>query len=67
MKTDGLAGHVLLDVDDIAESGNELHDSKMKKLREIFKFGTWIDIFKSQGDYCGRTITQRAGFSLKIH
>ena len=67
MKTDGPAGHVLLDVDDIAEGGNELHDSKMKKLREIFKFGKWIDIYQSQVDYCGRTIIQRADVSFKIN
>lgn len=59
MKTDGPAGDVLLDVDDITEGGTDLHDSKMKKLREISKFGN------------GSTYISRkaiiADLSFKIH
>jgi hypothetical protein len=67
MKEDGPAGHVLLDVDDIAEQGNDTHDKKMEQLRKIFKFGKWINIYKSESDYCGRTIAQLADYSFKIH
>ena len=41
MKEKGPSGHVLLDVDDIAEQGDEVHAGKMEKLRKVFKFGKW--------------------------
>ena len=67
MCEDGPAGHVLLDVDDIAEHGTSKHHEAMAKLRTIFKFGKWANIYGSEADYCGRTIIQLKDFSFKIH
>lgn len=39
MKEAGAIGHLLLDVDDIAEHGDSEHDQNMVKLRGPFKFG----------------------------
>lgn len=67
MQTEGPVGHVLLDVDDIAKQGNEVHDANMNTLRQIFKFGKCVNIYGSESDYCGRTIAQFTDYSFKIH
>ena len=49
-----------------------LHESlgfeQVGVLRDVgFKFGRWIKIFKGSGDFAGRTLEQRADYSVKVH
>ena len=50
MSKDGPHGHLVLDVDDIASSGDAFHDKQMTKLRTMLKFGKWKSIYVRQGD-----------------
>ena len=61
MKEKRPSGHVLLDLDDIAEWQNG------KATQRCFKIWQMGNIYKSQQDYCGRTIAPLEVFSFKIH
>ena len=67
MSKDGPHGHLVLDVDDIAASGDSVHDAQMTKLRTTLKFGKWKSIYNGQGDYAGRTIVQFKDYGFKVH
>ena len=67
MTKDGPDGHILLDVDDLATSGNARHDKSMNDLQKAFKFGKWKSIYMSEADYAGRTIIQYKDYSFKVH
>jgi hypothetical protein len=54
----GVAGLLLVDVDDFTQGGNTRHQALMEQLRTILKVGKWQDIYKSSAEYIGRTITQ---------
>ena len=54
----GCAGLVLLDVDDFVQGGNPRHELLMESLRQRFRFGKWRSIYKSSGEYLGRTVYQ---------
>ena len=62
----GCAGVVLLDVDDFVQGGNGRHQQKMEALRGRFRFGKWRVVFKSFGQYLGRTVYQDEDFGIRV-
>ena len=62
----GCAGLVLLDVDDFVQGGNPRHEELMENLRKRFRFGKWRSIYKSSGEYLGRTVYQKEDFEIQI-
>ena len=62
----GVAGVVLLDVDDFCQGGNERHQELMGALRTRLKFGKWKDVYMGSADYIGRTLKQMADYEIKV-
>ena len=62
----GCAGLVLLDVDDFVQGGNTRHERLMEDLRKRFRFGKWRSIYKSSGEYLGRTVYQNEDYEIQI-
>ena len=67
MSKTGPNGHILIEVDDIAEFGDVVHRANMAKLQKTFKFGKWKSIYGDEGDYAGRTLMQCKDYGFKIH
>ena len=62
----GCAGVVLLDVDDFVQGGCSRHEQKMETLRQTFRFGKWRCIYKSHGEYLGRTVVQHENYEIAV-
>ena len=67
MASHGPDGHLLIEVDDIASHGTQVHADKMQQLRSTLKFGKWKSIYNGEGDYAGRTIKQLSDYSFHLH
>ena len=59
-------GIIILEVDDLLESGDELHRSKMKELEQRLRFGRVINLQEVEGGsgYAGRRLQQGPDFSF---
>lgn len=62
----GVAGVVLLDVDDFCQGGNQRHEMLMGELRTKLKFGKWRDVYNSSAEYIGRTLKQLESFEIQV-
>ena len=62
----GVAGVVLLDVDDFCQGGNERREELMNQLRAKLKFGKWRDVYKNSAEYIGRTLKQLETFEIQV-
>ncbi|CAK9044748.1 unnamed protein product [Durusdinium trenchii] len=61
-------GFMVIDVDDIAEAGNDRHRAKMEELRKLLKFGKIEALFDSNGSsYAGRQIKQNKDYSFEMN
>ena len=66
-ETQRTCGFMVLEVDDVAEAGNQVHQARMKKLEEILKFGKVESLMTENGSsYAGRQLRQLADFSFTI-
>eukprot|EP00435_Cladocopium_sp_Y103_P060316 s936_g22.t1 len=62
----GVAGVVLLDVDDFCQGGNQRHEMLMNELRTKLKFGKWRDVYNNSAEYIGRTLKQLPNFEIQV-
>ena len=62
----GVAGVVLLDVDDFCQGGNQRHAGLMAELRTKLKFGKWREVYNGSADYIGRTLKQLSNFEIQV-
>ncbi|CAE8689974.1 unnamed protein product, partial [Polarella glacialis] len=62
----GVAGTVLIDVDDFLQGGNVRHHEQMAKLQKLLNFGKVKCIYKSAADYIGRTLSQKDDFEITV-
>ncbi|CAJ1460698.1 unnamed protein product, partial [Effrenium voratum] len=62
----GVAGVVLLDVDDFCQGGNNRHHERVGELRQRLKFGKWKEVYLSSADYIGRTLSQSEDFEIRV-
>ena len=61
-------GFMVIEVDDIAEAGNDRHRAKMEELRKLLKFGKIEALFDSNGSsYAGRQIKQNKDYSFEMN
>ena len=59
-------GFMVIEVDDIAESGNSRHVAKMKELESMLKFGKIEELQTKEGsNYAGRRLRQLADFGFE--
>ena len=59
-------GYIVLEVDDLLESGGPAHRARMDKLEGRLKFGKVVNLMESEGGsgYAGRRIKQHPDFSF---
>ena len=62
----GCAGLVLLDVDDFVQGGNSRRGELMEELRKQFRFGKRRVMYRSSGEYLGRTVFQDENFEIRV-
>ena len=62
----GVAGVVLLDVDDFCQGGNNRHHERVGELRQRLKFGKWKEVYLSSADYIGRILSQSEDFEIRV-
>ena len=62
----GVAGVVLLDVDDFCQGGNDRHANLMAELRTKLKFGKWKEVYNGSADYIGRTLKQLSNYEIQV-
>ena len=62
----GVAGVVLLDVDDFCQGGGARHQELMSQLRTKLKFGKWRNVYGESADYIGRTLTQKESYEVQV-
>ena len=62
----GVAGVVLLDVDDFCQGGGPRHEELMGELRKRLKFGKWKNIYEGSAEYIGRTLKQLSNFEIQV-
>ena len=61
-------GYIVIEVDDIAEAGNERHQQMMAQLHERLKFGKIVNLYESDGStYAGRYINQTKDFGFDLN
>ena len=61
-------GFMVIEVDDIAEAGNDRHRAKMEELHKLLKFGKIEALFDSNGSsYAGRQIKQNKDYSFEMN
>lgn len=58
---------IVIEVDDLATAGKEVHQQKMKELQGMLCFGKWREIFRNQGDFAGKQVRQFEDYSIEIH